>query len=136
MAWLRKHRRDLFNEENAPMPTKLVAAAGRTPSFWSDVFSYRKPSFAAAAARSVEASLGIPYLYLEGVDATPKPPSVSDEALEIAAIYDALADKDRRVLRATAHALIPPEPPPERQGALLPPLPTIKQGRARKTHGA
>lgn len=70
VSWIRRHRHDLMNEAGEIEPRKLVTEVGNTSSYWSDVLRIpaSKKSFGAKAARTAEEKLGMPPLYLEGVE--------------------------------------------------------------------
>lgn len=69
--WIRRNRRGLLNEAGEVEPRQLVKELGNTPSYWSDVLRIPEgsgKSFGAKAARVAEEKLGMPPLYLEGVE--------------------------------------------------------------------
>lgn len=66
VAWIKKHKKQVLNDDGEISPTKLAKECGLRRNHWSDILDKRKPSFAARSARAIEERLGIRRLYLEG----------------------------------------------------------------------
>lgn len=78
----------------------LFTALGSSVGYWSGLLAGDR-SFGEKIARRIEEGLRLPTNYLDDVE-------MSVDAMEIADLYDQLDEDGRRVLRATAHALMRP----------------------------
>lgn len=111
--------------EDRDRASYLTGQLGSTVGYWSGLLAGDR-SFGEKMARRIEEGLKLPRSYLDDV-------GLSADAMEVAELFDQLDEHGRKVLRATAHALMPAgePPPPEPAGPRLTPM-QARAARLRK----
>ena len=94
---------DSKHVEPAGRARHLAEKCGKSVSYFSGLLAGDR-SFGEKIARAIEGALDLPRAYLDQ-------PGLSAEAMEVADLYDSLDTHGRRVLLATAHALMRPNAP-------------------------